>query len=149
MTGMELEVAGGSMPEPERFELYTKDRRRYLIDALEDGSFIPTAARHANIPPKVLHSWIDHGQRFPNGPLGRFSREVNKILAKRDDERRKAVWKLAHEKKDWQGIARLGEQDSPDTWRRPSEKSSSSVTVNIIDKLAVLHGDKDTLTTGD
>lgn len=148
------------VPEPEKFELYTKPRRAAIIEALQPkedddpakyrpGSFLSDAARHAGLSPSVVKGWLAHGEQYPNGPLGRFNREVLKLMAKRNDMKQAAMWELAYMKKDWQAIARLGEQDDPDTWARPKDNQGGNTT-NIIDKLMIVHGNNpQSLTTGD
>lgn len=146
------------IPDPERFQIYPKVRNVILAalrpndtdepEKYRPGSFISDAARHAGIPPDVLKSWIQHGEQYPNGPLGKFSKEVYKIIAERNDMKQAAMWELAYRKKDWQPIARLGEQDDPDTWTRPKENVGN--TTNIIDKLMIVHNaNGNQLTTGD
>lgn len=139
------------VPDPEKFELYTRKRREQIITALtEKRSFLSDAARHAGIPPRLLSAWLSHGEQYPKGPLGRFAREVRKIQAEHNDDLKQKVMDLAEAKKDWQGIARIGEQYDAETWSRPSEKSGTNVTVNIIDKLNQVHAEiGNPLTSGD
>lgn len=137
------------VPTPDRFELYTRKRRSAIIEALspEDSdtpesykpaSFLSDAARHAGLQPSTLRGWLEHGESYPNGPLGRFNREVQRLIAERNDMHQKAIWDLAHKKKDWQGIARLGEQADAETWGRPKE-STTNIQVNIVQKLEEAH----------
>jgi hypothetical protein len=146
------------VPEPKGIELYNRERRQKIIDALTDegegeslkpGSFITDAARHAGMKPEVLRAWIKHGEDYPSGPLGRFAREVNKLFAARNDARQKAIWELSHKKKDWMGITRLGEQDDPATWQRPAEGSNININIGIMQKLEKVHGEVGSLTSGD
>lgn len=132
------------VPTPDRFELYTRKRRAAIIEALTpEGtdvpetftppSFINDAARHAGLQPSIVKAWLEHGQSYPNGPLGRFNREVQKLIAQRNDMIQKAIWVSAYKKK-WEGIARLGEQGDAETWGRPKE-ATTNIQVNIVQKL--------------
>lgn len=156
---MDLAVAPQNKPEippPENFALYTKERRKAIMEALTvkegklTGSFVKDAARHAGISPKLLQKWLEHGETYPNGPLGRFNREASKLIARSNDNLREQILVTAVEGKKWDGIARIGEQFDPSTWARPDGKSSTHVTVNIVDKLAVVHQQAgNPLTSGD
>lgn len=148
------------IPEPDRFELYTRKRRAAIIEALtpeetdspegyRPASFLSDAARHAGLHPRIVKAWLEHGESYPNGPLGRFNREVQKLIATRNDMHQRAIWDLAHKKKDWQGIARLGEQADAETWGRPKE-STTNIQVNIVQKLDEAHrASGHPLTSGD
>lgn len=151
--------------EPPQFELYTRKRRESIISALkgektiktEDGevplptkAFIADAARFAGISPKLLYAWIEHGRAHPTGPLGRFAREVDRIRATHNVELKAEMEELARLKKDWTGMARIGEQYDAETWSRPSDGKGTNITVNIIDKLnAAQVADGHALTSGD
>lgn len=152
-------LAKHDVPEPDKFELYTKPRRAAIIEALtpnetdepekyRPGSFLKDAARHAGVSPYVVEGWLAHGEQYPNGPLGRFNREVLKLIAKRNDMMQSAIWDLAHKSKRWEGIARLGEQADPDTWARPKDDTPKGNTT-IIDKLLIVHGGNQSSLTGD
>lgn len=148
-------------PAPEKFELYTRKRRAAIIEALtpkesdspegyKPASFISDAARHAGLSPGTLKAWLEHGESYPNGPLGRFNREVLKLIAHRNDMAQQAIWELAYRKKDWQGIARLGEQSDAETWGRPKDGSTTNIQVNIVQKLEEAHrASGNPLTPGD
>lgn len=151
-----VQRGGEVVPRPLHFDLYTKKRRGAVMEALrpkEDkptGSFLNDAARHAGISPRILKAWLEHGEMYPNGPLGRFNREVLKLIAEANDRIREDIYATANGKK-WEGLARIGEQFDPETWQRPSEKGGTTVNVgiSITDKLAEVHADTGTKTTGD
>ncbi len=117
---------------------------------LPTKAFLSDAARFAGIPPGLLYAWLEHGRNHPSGPLGRFAADVDRIRAEHNTHLKAEVERLAKERKDWQGIARIGEQYDSESWQRPSEGKGTQVTVNIIEKLDAAHvADGKALTSGD
>jgi hypothetical protein len=161
----ERPLTKAEIPSPPQKKLYTRKRREQIIKALKGGEvktsagkkavlktqpFLADAARFAGIPPSLLYAWLDHGRSYPAGPLGRFAAEVDRIRAEHNTDLKAKVEKLAEERKDWQGIARIGEQYDAESWQRPSEGKGTQITVNIIDKLQAAHAaDNKALAPGD
>lgn len=148
-----------TIPQPDKVELYTRKRRANFLDAynLKEvqgdkrlGSSFNDACRVAGWSPSIVRAWVEHGMEHPNSAVGKFAIEVNRIRKERNDYLRSKIEETGIASKKWEAFGRLGEQDDPESWTRPKEGSQTHVTVNIVDKLAVVHRDNGSpLTSGD
>lgn len=92
----------------------TPEIRHEIIDAVEHGVYLETAAAIAGVARSTLYLWLRQGRKAKEGPQAEFLAQVKRSLARREADDVRAI-RTAGERS-WQAVAWLLERRYPHRW---------------------------------
>lgn len=138
---------------------YTGTRLRNAIvreidQRMESGDYaftLSTIARRNGMVPTDFVGLLHKAFNSPTHELHDFAVEMQKRWALCEEHLYGEMLSTGAAKGKWEAFATGLERTRPDDWRRPSQKEPANQTLNIgvVEKLALLAGGRDQLTTGD
>jgi len=109
---------------------YTAEVHGAVMGALRAGAGIGRAFTLAGISEPTGRSWVAEGRRDPDGPLGQFAADFERVLADRLVRLEKVVWGAALDDGDVKAAQWLLERMSP------AEYSSRQQTDIVVEQRA-------------
>ena len=97
----------------------TPDRTDIIVQALEKGHSMTSAARLAGLHRDTLNRWMKRGRKGENGVFSHFYVTVQEALAKSEQKLVELVFN--HAEKDWRAAAWLLSRRFPE-WRENPDK---------------------------
>ena len=122
----------GKRGRPKGSVKLTPDRTDIIVQALEKGHSLTSAARLAGLHRDTLNRWMKRGRKGENGVFSHFYVTVQEALAKSEQKLVELVFN--HAEKDWRAAAWLLSRRFPE-WRE--NPITSQETRDRLDELKV------------
>lgn len=113
----------------------SKELMKVIVEAIEEGNYVETAAQLAGVSKPSLYAWLKKGHAKECDLCIEFLNAVNQALSKAEDDDLKNIKR--HAQRDWRASAWRLERRSPTRWGHktqiaPAEIKDDSKTINEI-----------------
>lgn len=103
------------MPRPSKLTPAVQER---IIQALQAGNYVETAARYAGVAPTTFYRWMEQGEQDGANPLYREFRDAVESARAQAEVRSIALIQQAAQNGTWQAAAWFLERSHPHRWGR-------------------------------